>query len=162
MDADQTDPTAAATASDSTLLARLQALREQYFAKGLKYLAVSAFNVVLGQALLLGFQTVGGFSPTAANMLAVVISAVPGYILSRYWVWGRSGKNQWLTEVAPFWGLGLLGFVLSTLAIQVVTNLYDGDPPPLLVNFTNLVAFGVIWVAKFFILDRWLFANRDE
>ncbi|MCB1261301.1 MAG: GtrA family protein [Acidimicrobiales bacterium] len=170
MDADQTDDHAADEAEDRSdagdalapvgVVARLDALRREYLAKGLRYLAVSAFNVVFGQALLFGFQTVGGFEPVAANMAAVSISAVPAYLLSRYWVWNVSGKSNWLTEVAPFWGLTVLGFALSTLAVQGVSAVYDGDPPPLLVNVTNLSAFGVMWVAKFFVLDRWLFAAK--
>ena len=143
------------------LLARLDALRREYLAKGMRYLAVSAFNVVFGQALLFGFQTAGGLDPVMANMAAVSISAVPAYLLSRYWVWNVSGKSNWLTEIAPFWGLTVLGFGLSTLAVTVVSNIYDGDPPPLLVNVTNLSAFGIMWVAKFVILDKWLFAARE-
>lgn len=163
MDADETDDPADAAPEQAApgLLARLDALRREYLAKGLRYLAVSAFNVVFGQTLLFGFQTIGGFEPVAANMAAVSISAVPAYLLSRYWVWNVSGKSNWLTEIAPFWGLTVLGFALSTLAVQGVTAYYDGDPPPLLVNITNLAAFGVIWVAKFVILDKWLFASKD-
>ena len=161
--ADDAATTAPAGAdAPSGLMARLGELRERYFAKGMRYLVVSAFNVVFGQALLLGFQTVLELEPVTANMLAVSISAVPAYVLSRYWVWGRSGKTKWLTEVAPFWGLGLLGFILSTLAISGVTAVFDDDPPALIVNLTNLCAFGVIWVAKFFILDHWLFADRGD
>lgn len=170
MDADTTDDAADDHADDRSdaggepaptgVLARLDALRREYLGKGLRYLAVSAFNVVFGQALLFGFQTVGGFEPVAANMAAVSISAVPAYLLSRYWVWNVSGKSNWLTEIAPFWGLTILGFALSTLAVQGVTAYYDGDPPPLLVNVTNLSAFGVMWVAKFFVLDKWLFAAK--
>ncbi len=163
MDADETDDPADAALEPAApgVLARLDALRREYLAKGLRYLAVSAFNVVFGQTLLFGFQTLGGLEPVTANMAAVSISAVPAYLLSRYWVWNVSGKSNWLTEIAPFWGLTVLGFVLSTLAVQGVTAVYDGDPPPVLVNVTNLAAFGVIWVAKFFILDKWLFASKD-
>ena len=77
MDADETDDPADAAPEQAApgLLARLDALRREYLAKGLRYLAVSAFNVVFGQTLLFGFQTIGGFEPVAANMAAVSISA---------------------------------------------------------------------------------------
>ncbi len=120
---------------------------------------MSAFNVVFGQALLFGAQTVLDWSPVASNVFAVSVSAGPAYLLSRYWVWQKRGKNHFWREVVPFWTLALLGFGLSTLAVWYVARQWD--PHPLVINLTNLTAFGVVWVAKFVILDRVLFTQDD-
>jgi len=64
-----------------------------------------------------------------------------------------------MKEVIPFWALALLGFALSTAAVWFVDTRWD--PVPLVINLTNLAAFGLIWMAKFFVLDRVLF-NTEE
>ena len=35
------------------------------------------------------------------------------------------------------------------------------DPHPLVINLTSLIAFGVVWISKFFILDRVLFKHEE-
>jgi putative flippase GtrA len=124
-------------------------------AKLLRFGAVSAFNVVLGQVLLYGAQMTAGWSPVVSNVFAVSLGAIPAYLLSRYWVWEKRGRNHFLREVVPFWSLALLGFVISTLAIWWVDSRFAS--PPWAINLTALIAFGIVWVVKFVVLDRVLF-----
>ncbi len=133
----------------------LKQFQAKHGTKLLRFGAVSAFNVVFGQALLLGAQTILDWSAVASNVLSVGVSAVPAYLLSRYWVWQKRGRNHLMTEVVPFWSLAFLGFLLSTASVWFVAERWD--PHPLVINMTNLIAFGIVWVAKFFILDRVLF-----
>lgn len=123
--------------------------------KLIRFGAVSAFNVVLGQILLYGAQVVLNLEPVVANIFSVSLGTIPAYLLSRYWVWNKRGKNHWMREVLPFWVLALIGFALSTGAVWFVDSRWD--PSPIMINLTSLAAFGVVWVAKFFILDRYLF-----
>ena len=143
-----------------SLLSPVRVLRERHGAKLLRFGAVSAFNVLFGQALLYSAQTFGGWSAVGSNVFAVGVSAFPAYLLSRYWVWQKRGKNHFMREVLPFWSLALLGFAISTAAVWFVEARWD--PHPLIINLTNLVAFGVVWVAKFFVLDRVLFRVDEQ
>lgn len=140
---------------DSVMNTLAKNLRERYGAKLLRFGAVSAFNVVFGQSLLYAAQTVLKWPAVGSNIFSVTVSAVPAYLLSRYWVWQKRGKNHLMKEVIPFWSLAILGFVLSTTAVWFVERQWD--PQPIFINLTNLAAFGVVWVSKFFILDRFLF-----
>jgi putative flippase GtrA len=133
--------------------------RARHGARLLRFGAVSAFNVLVGQALLYGAQVLLGWSPLAANTFAVVIGTIPAYYLSRYWVWEKRGKNHVMREILPFWTLTALGFVASTTAIWYVDTHWD--PEPWVVNLISLSAYGVVWVAKFLVLDRLLF-KADE
>lgn len=133
--------------------------RAQHGAKLLRFGAVSAFNVLFGQVVLYVSQVAFHAPPVAANTISVCIGAVPAYILSRYWVWEKRGKNHLMREVVPFWALALFGFVLSTFAVWYVDNRFDATP--LIVNLTNLTAFGIVWLAKFFVLDRVLFKAEE-
>ena len=135
-------------------LARLQT---DAGAKLLRFAGVSAFNVVFGQTLLYAAQTVFLWSGVASNIFSVSISAIPAYILSRYWVWQKRGKNHLMREVVPFWVLTFIGFVLSTGAVWFVETTWR--PHPLVINLTSLGAFGIVWVVKFFVLDRYLFTH---
>lgn len=142
----------------TTLAESIGRIRAEHGAKLLRFGAVSAFNVLLGQALLYGAQVVLGWEPVLANIFAVSMGTVPAYILSRYWVWEKRGKSHFWREVFPFWALTIIGFILSTAAVWFVDTNFD--PSPLVINLTNLAAFGVVWVVKFVVLDRILFKTE--
>jgi len=134
-------------------------LRQRHGMKLVRFGAVSAFNVILGQILLYGAQVLLSWPPAVANVFSVSVGAVPAYVLSRYWVWEKRGKNHVMREVVPFWTLALIGFAVSTAAVWYVDTQWS--PTPLTINLTNLTAFGVVWLAKFFILDRVLFKTEE-
>ena len=117
--------------------------------RGLRYALVAAVNVIVGQTLLLALQ--GAMGPSWANVLAVGLSSVPAYYMNRAWVWGKRGKSHWKKEVLPFWLFTIAGLVLSTVAIWLVHGITDSK---LVINFIQLVAFGILWVVRFFVLDR--------
>ena len=124
----------------------------QQWAKLLRYGGVSAINVLIGQSVLFIAQTVAGWPAVASNMFSVCVSAGPAYLLSRAWVWQKRGRNDFAAEVLPFWALAVLGFLLSSLAVWWVERIWT--PHPLVINATSLAAFGVVWIGRFFILDR--------
>ena len=117
--------------------------------RGLRYALVAVVNVVVGQTLLLALQ--GSLGPSWANVVAVALSSVPAYYMNRAWVWGKRGKSHWKKEVLPFWLFTIAGLLLSTVAIWMVHGITDSK---IVVNFIQLVAFGVLWVVRFFVLDK--------
>lgn len=144
----------------TTLTESIGRIRSEHGAKLLRFGAVSAFNVIFGQVMLYGSQVILGWEPVWANVFAVSIGTVPAYVLSRYWVWEKRGKSHFWREVFPFWALTIIGFVLSTAAVWFVDT--NWEPSPLVINLTNLTAFGVVWVAKFLVLDRVLFKAEPQ
>ncbi|MBP1779028.1 MAG: hypothetical protein H6Q86_5039 [candidate division NC10 bacterium] len=121
-----------------------------------RFLLVSAFNVVFGQSLLVLTHAWLGWSFVVSNAAAVVVSAGPAYVVIRYWVWEKRSKTHLVREVLPFWGLALFGLLGSTLAAGAANTYTDAQ---LVLNLVNLAAFGVIWVFKFVIFDRFLFGT---
>jgi putative flippase GtrA len=117
--------------------------------KGLRYCLVAAVNVIVGQGLLFGLQH--WWQPNVANVVAVAVSSVPAYYMNRSWVWGKSGKSHLRKEVVPFWAFTIAGLVVSTIAITLVQDHTDSK---VLILFTQLFVFGVLWVVRFFVLDR--------
>jgi len=135
----------------------LARLGREYGRKASRFLLVSAFNVLFGQGLLVLAHSGFGWAFTTSNVFAVSISAGPAYVLARYWVWEKTSKNHFTTEVLPFWGLAFLGLIASTIAAGVAERYSDAQ---IVLNLVNLVAFGIIWVFKFFILDRFMFGRQ--
>jgi putative flippase GtrA len=122
--------------------------------KGLKYVLVSVVNVLVGGGLLVVFQH--WMDAVEANIVAVAISAVPAYYMNRAWVWGKRGKSHWKKEVLPFWVFTGAGLVLSTVAIHVAEDHFDrtSTTGKFAILFVQLASFGVLWVIRFFVLDK--------
>lgn len=123
--------------------------------RALRYSAVSVVGIVVTQAVLVGAHAVAGMAPILANTIAVSVAAIPVFFLNRAWVWQLSGRGSFRREVLPFWGFTLAGLVLSTLAVAAVSSMTTST---LAVSAANIGAFGVLWVAKFFVLDEVIFA----
>jgi len=126
------------------------------FRKAARYSAVSVVGVVLTQALLLAGHGILGIEAGRANVAAVLVTAVPVYLLNRAWVWQLRGPSSWRREVLPFWGFTVAGLVLSTLAVGAVSAL---TASPVAVAAANIGAFGLLWVAKFAVLDGVVFGS---
>jgi hypothetical protein len=73
-------------------------------------------------------------------------------------VWGKNDKNRFWTEIVPFWGMAIAGLILSTLFVAIATQWSDST---IIVSLANLAGFGVLWVAKFLILDEVLFKSQQ-
>jgi putative flippase GtrA len=143
----------------SVFPAFIEQLAERYLRKLLRYCGVSAFNLCFGQSLLFFFHSILDWAGWIANIAAVMVSAVPAYLLSRHWVWQQRGRNRFKTEVLPFWSMAFLGLTLSTVAVAIVDNRYDGALP---VQLANVGSFFVVWVMKFFVLDRLMWPHAHH
>ena len=132
----------------------IDGLRKRFDRKPVRYAMVSAVAVPFTQAVLLFCVIVLGLAPTVANVIAVSIGSVPSYVLNRYWVWGKRGRNHLWREVVPFWSMALLGLAFSTFLVWVAARWNDAA---WVISAANLFAFGVLWVVKYLVLDALLF-----
>ncbi len=133
--------------------------------KGLKYSMVSVFNVIFGQTLLTVFLHIG-VNKAEANAAAVIISAVPAYYMSRAWVWGKRGKSELRREVLPFWIFVGIGLVLSTVMVAGIADIWlnvkGTEMPNIYTNLINIGAFGLLWVIRFFWMDKAFHLEHDH
>jgi putative flippase GtrA len=133
--------------------------------KMIRYSLVSVVSVIVSQIVLFIAQSF--WSARTSNIIAVCVSAVPSYYLNRAWAWGKTGKSHLMKEIVPFWSLALLGLVFSTWAADYAeSNAHHLTSSELMarliVNGAALAAFGVLWVGKFFIFNRLMFAHQPE
>lgn len=138
----------------------LSRLWEDYAQRLLRYIGVTCVNVLVGQTLLYVLHTVADWPGIAANALAVTISSIPAYLLSRHYVWEQPrGGHSVGAEIAPFWILAFAGLALSTLTVGVVDNIFGGT---LSVQLANASAFGALWIVRFLVLDRLLWGRTTN
>ncbi len=123
--------------------------------KLLRYCGVSVINVLIGQSILAVCLEVFEMGGVPSQITAAMISAVPAYILSRQWVWKADGRVSFRSEVLPFWIIAIIGLVFSASMIAVVESSTDAT---IALMATSLMAYGVVWVAKYLFLDKVMWA----
>lgn len=131
----------------------------------LRYGAVSIVATTTSLVVLGVLVTTRTLSPGWANVAATAVGTVPSFELNRRWVWHRHGTASTKREVIPFVALSTAGMVISTLAVTIAGRWVDqagiaGAGRTLVLQGTNVAAFGTLWLAQFVILDQVLFADR--
>jgi putative flippase GtrA len=135
----------------------VRAIVGRFRGKALRYVTVSVSCTLITQVLLFAFVDGWGLDGATANVLAVCIASVPGYLGNRAWVWGKRGDHSMSREAIPYWGMNLAGLVLSTVFAAIAYRVHDAGWA---VSLANMAGFGTLWVAKFLVLDEYLFATQ--
>jgi putative flippase GtrA len=133
--------------------------------KFIRYSMVSGIAVVISQVTLVLCTGVFGLSGIVSNTVAAVVSTPASYELNRKWAWGKSGKSHLWREVAPFWGFTLIGYLGSTGTVQLADTMtkshgVHGGLRVLAIMGAQLFAYGLVWIVKFLVFNRIIFADR--
>jgi putative flippase GtrA len=139
-------------------MAMVAGLVGRFRGKALKFMAVSVLSTMVSLTLIAIFHSGLHWGGVASNVAAVCLSSIPSFLLNKRWVWGNDAAHSWSREVVPFWSMALAGLVLSTLLVAVAEH---WSTSTLTVSAANLAGFGVLWVAKFLILDEYLFSSEE-
>ncbi len=135
--------------------------------KFIRYSMVSGIAVVISQVTLVLCTGVFGLSGILSNTVAAVVSTPASYELNRKWAWGKSGKSHLWREVAPFWGFTLIGYLGSTGTVQLADTMtkshgVHGGLRLLAIMGAQLFAYGLVWIVKFLVFNRIIFADRTS
>lgn len=133
--------------------------------KQLRYAGVSLVFVPVGQILIqvLAATVFSGDENnfTWASITAAAILTLPNFFANKYLVWKETSKDNLRTQVLVFWVAAMLGVTFATLLTFFVEgqvhNKVSGLVEALAVFIAQLVGFGIVWVGRYLILDRWLF-----
>jgi putative flippase GtrA len=126
--------------------------------KKLRYAGVSVVFVPLGQILIQVFGVWMNF--TTASLVSAAILTLPNFFANKRFVWRVTSSENLRSQVLVFWVAAMLGVTLATLLTKVVEGAMADRSPLVLrasVFVAQLVGFGIVWVGRFLILDRWLF-----
>ena len=130
----------------------------------MRYSLVSVVSVLVNQSTLAILFGAAHWTAKSANIAANCVATVPSYVLNRRWAWGKTGRSKWVREVLPFWVLSFLGLALSTWSTDFAESASDHlarHVQTVVVAGASLAAFGLLWVGKFLIFERFLFAHRE-
>jgi putative flippase GtrA len=127
--------------------------------KKLRYCGVSVVFLPLGQILV---QVLGLWldNYTAASLLAAAVVTLPNFFANKHFVWRVTSRENLRSQMLVFWVAMMLGVTLATLFTHLV-EITTADQGHLVrgaaVFFAQLLGYGIVWVGRFLMLDRWLF-----
>ena len=135
--------------------------------KIVRYSATSMICVVISTAILTFLVGLLHWAAFGASLTATAISTIPSYELNRKWAWGKSGKGHLWREVVPFWTLAFIGLAFSTWASVEAESLakhhhFGHLLHTVVVDGAFIGSFGVLWVGKFVIFNKILFAHHPQ
>jgi len=137
--------------------------------KQLRYAGVSLVFVPVGQVLiqLLGALVFSTDLPdgtvevnwVAASITSAAILTVPNFFANKRYVWRNTSRDNLRTQVIVFWVAAMLGVTFATLLTLVADLLIESHSwvEKVAVFFAQLAGFGIVWLGRYIILDRWLF-----
>ncbi len=144
---------------DLSLSGLIAYARTEETRKKLRYVGLSVVLVPLGQGLI---QVFGPWLDdyTAASLLSAAIITIPGFFANKRFVWRITSHENLRSQILVFWVTVMLAVLLATLFTHLVehvvadqTRLVRGGA----VFLAQMLGFGIVWVGRFLILDRWLF-----
>jgi putative flippase GtrA len=135
-------------------------LRSDVGRKQLRYMGVSVVFVPVGQVMIQVLGTVFDGNFTLASVVSAAILTVPNFFANKYLVWKDTSRDNLRTQVVVFWVAAMLGVALATGLTFVVERLTE-DSSSLVQRISVFVAqmtgFGIVWVGRYLVLDKWLF-----
>ncbi|HUJ67571.1 MAG TPA: GtrA family protein [Acidimicrobiales bacterium] len=142
-------------------------LRTPIGVKLFRYSMASVVAVITSTVLFVIFDGAIRFSAVVAATLATAIAAIPSYELNRKWAWGKSGRSHLLKEVIPFWTLAFIGWAFSTFSVRLMEDYSKSHQFSHLlqtaaVTLVYIGAFGVLWVGKFIIFNKFMFVHHHH
>ena len=136
------------------------------FHKFVRYSLVSAVAIAISQTTILICTWLFGLSGIAANTIGALVATPASYELNRKWAWRKDGKSHLWREVVPFWALTIIGWLASTGTVQIADSLCQshgvtGLARAIAIMAASLFAYGVVWIGKFFLFNRLIFATGN-
>jgi putative flippase GtrA len=145
----------------------LELLRSPTGVKLFRYSMASVVAVLTSTIFFVLFDGAIGFSAVVSSTLATAIAAIPSYELNRKWAWGKSGRSHLLKEVIPFWTLAFIGWTFSTFMVRLMEDYAKSSHfshilQTATVTLVYIGAFGVLWVGKFIIFNKFMFVHHHH
>jgi len=140
--------------------ALLEHARSDVGRKQLRYMGVSVVFVPVGQVLIQVLGSVFDGNFTLASIVAAAILTVPNFFANKLLVWKDTSRDNLRTQVVVFWVAAMLGVSLATGLTFVVQQLTDESSSlvqRVSVFIAQMTGFGIVWVGRYLVLDRWLF-----
>ena len=101
-----------------------------------------------------------GAAAVLATLVAWLAGAVPNYLLSRRWAWGRPG--QLLPYAMIVVGSAVTAALVTTATDHLVQGIDSHAWKTVLVTGSYFGTYGVLFILKFVLFDRLVFAKPAD
>ena len=116
-----------------------------------RYTAVSAMSIALTQGLLQAFAR-SGAGPERSNVAAVLLAAIPAFLLNRSWTWrDRRDETPMARQALTFWATVLVGLAASTAVVAATARSTSDE---LAIGAASFATFAALWAVRYVVLDR--------
>lgn len=131
-----------------------------------RYSLASVVAVAVSQGVFAALYALGAGGWWAAA-IAYAAGVPPNYHLNRRWAWGRRGPSSPRRELAPYAAVVGASFAITTVGTGTLTDrIADLGLSHAVETAAAVGVFvavnGVLWIGKYLIYDRWLFAERSR
>ncbi len=104
---------------------------------------------------------------TTASIVAFFAGAIPNWILNRRWAWEREGRVEIAREVIGYSIVSLLCVLASSVGTGWMNRQVQSIPAHhgirvALVTAAYVFVQALLFVVKYVIYDRWVFAGRSR
>jgi putative flippase GtrA len=123
-----------------------------------KYTLLSVITVPVGYTLLLLARHFWDINAGLLNLAVGTVLTPPSFLLYRSVVWRDAGSKGWLAELLAFWQTVMAGALASSVLIAGVDLVFANNG--FLIVLAGLLGQGIIFVVRFFWLDRVTFVSR--
>jgi putative flippase GtrA len=128
--------------------------------------AVGSVVALLTSVVVFALMLSAGTGTTIASIGAFIAGALPNWVLNRRWAWQRTGRVHFGREVVGYVIVSLIALIASAAgtgaAQSWVRGHVHGELQILLVTAVYVVVQAVLFVVKYVIYERWIFAERSR
>ncbi len=143
--------------------------KSAFAAKVTKYAIGSAVALLTSVVVFaLAYVALGGKHTTICSIIAFLAGAVPNWILNRRWAWKLEGRVAFLREIVAYIAISGVVLVASSLSTGAMQSWVKAHVAPgtglrvILVTGAYVFVQAVMFVVKFVIYEKWVFAGRSR
>jgi putative flippase GtrA len=131
-------------------------------AKVAKYASTSVLSTVISEVTLLILYSTRLAGAAEAAVAATITGGILSYVLSRYWIWPHADRSRPGRQLVWYWVIAFVGLVASTWVTGETASHADekGVLRVAVVGLAYLATYATLWVVKFVLYQRLLFADR--
>ncbi len=128
--------------------------------KQIRYALVSIIFVPMGQVFVQTFHWTTSWPNYQSILVTACILTIPNYYANKLYVWRDTSKANLHTQIIVFWIAAMLGtgaaMGLADLADHLTTD-SSKLVQAIWLFIAQLAGYGVIWVGRYFFLDKIIF-----
>jgi putative flippase GtrA len=117
----------------------------------LLYIAIGAVGVAADLAVFVLLFNGFGLHEQVANALGTTLGITNNFLLNSYFNFNK--RDRMLARFARFYGVGVIGMLMTTAALQVFVTFLGFHP-----NLVKTATIPVVAVAQYWLNKKWSFA----